>query len=176
MHDWGRWGIVVAAGLGALVLVERPTLAKKPAGAEPAATERDLGALARDDVNRLAARLNLPLFWRADQDSDGAVDPDEVVGLLFYPTQGEWVAEGAFTPAFLDAYDRMVALAAEVEILGPDGPRRQALRDLYSGDGLQPLTLDRAEIVTAVLVPPASSLASASAPSSATACSMVSGR
>ena len=100
-------------------------------GAEPAATERDLGALARDDVNRLAARLNLPLFWRADQDSDGAVDPDEVVGLLFYPTQGEWVAEGAFTPAFLDAYDRMVALAAEVDpyaaLADPERARRRLI-------------------------------------------------
>ena len=131
MHSWGRWGFVIAVGLGALVLVERPILAKKAAVAETAATERDPGALARDDVNRLAARLNLPLFWRADDDGDGEVDPDEVVGLLFHPTRGEWVAEGAFTPAFFDAYERMVALAAEADphaaLAEPERARRRLI-------------------------------------------------
>jgi hypothetical protein len=131
MHPFGRWGIVVAVGLGAIVLVERPAPAKKRAKAEPTVAERDLGALARDDLNRLAARLNLPLFWRADTDSDGMVDPDEVVGLLFHPTQGQWVAEGAFTPAFLDAYDRMVALAAgtdaHAELAEPERTRRRLI-------------------------------------------------
>ena len=115
MHPFGRWGIVVAVGLGALVLVERPAPAKKRAKVESTAAQRDLGALARDDLNRLAERLNLPLFWRTDADGDGEVDPDEVAALLFHPTQGQWVVDGAFLPAFFDSYDRMVALAAETD-------------------------------------------------------------
>ncbi len=113
-----RWGIIVATGLVALFLAQGPALGKKRKPARdpaPVAPERDLGALSRDDVNRLASRLDAPLFWRADDDGDGEIDPGEVVGLLFYPTTGAWVADGAFTPAFLDAYDRMVALAAEAD-------------------------------------------------------------
>lgn len=115
MGTFRHWGIIVAVGLGALGLSERPALGKAPAGAEQASADRDLGVLSRDDLNRLASRLNLPLFWRADDNGDGVVDPGEVVGLRFYPTVGQWVTDGGFTPAFLDAYDGMVALAAETD-------------------------------------------------------------
>ena len=129
MHPCSHWGIIVAVGLSALSLVERPAEAKRPTKAQPAAVERDFGALSRDDVNRLASRLDLPLFWLADADDDGVVDPGEVVGLLFYSTTGRWVADDAFTPAFLDAYDRMVALAAETDahaaLAAPERTRRQ---------------------------------------------------
>jgi hypothetical protein len=69
--------------------------------------------LDREHFNRLAVRLNLPLFWAADADGDGAVDPGETASLMFYPTEGHWVAGGAFTPAFDAAYAAMKALAAE---------------------------------------------------------------
>ena len=112
MRTSGHWGIIVAMGLGALALWEIPAYPSVPAGEDSVVADRDLGALSRDDLNRLAARLNLPLFWRSDADGDGAVDPGEVVRLLFYPTEGRWVAGGVFTPEFLDAFDRMCALAA----------------------------------------------------------------
>ncbi len=54
-----------------------------------------------------------------------------------------------------DLAPALIALDAEVEILGPDGARRQALEALYSADGMQPLTLGEAEIVAAVTVPEA---------------------
>ncbi|MDP6702035.1 MAG: FAD binding domain-containing protein, partial [Candidatus Latescibacteria bacterium] len=57
-----------------------------------------------------------------------------------------------------DLAPALIALDAEVEILGPEGRRRQAIEDLYSGDGMRPLTLGEAEIVTAVTVPKAPSL------------------
>jgi len=118
MRAFSRWGIFVAAGLAAVFLVERSAPAKKRAEAETTevtVSGRSLDALSRDEFNRLASRLNLPLFWRLDADADGAVDPDEVVGLLFYPTQEAWVADGWFTPAFLDAFDRMTALSVETD-------------------------------------------------------------
>lgn len=65
-------------------------------------------ALDRETFNRLAVRLNLPLFW-VDQNADGAVQPDEVRTLLFYPTAPEWAHDGAFTPAFTETWARLVA-------------------------------------------------------------------
>ena len=130
MHPCGRREFIVAVVLGAFTLVAHPAPAGEPAQG-PLVTGRDLGALARDDLNRLAARLNLPLFWRADADGDGKVAPDEVVGLLFHPTKGQWVADGWFTPAFLDAYDRMVAVAAETDphaaLAEPERTRRRLI-------------------------------------------------
>src|SRR5687767_7666904 len=38
----------------------------------------------RMDWNRLAVRLNLPLYWIDDKDNDKIVDPDEVATLMFY--------------------------------------------------------------------------------------------
>ncbi len=62
---------------------------------------RAVGPLDATRFNQLALRLNLPVFWAADADGDGAPDPAEIRGLLFYPTSGtEWTQEGAFTPAF----------------------------------------------------------------------------
>jgi hypothetical protein len=90
------------------------------------------GALSRDDFNRLAARLDLPLFWRIDQGVEGIVEPDEVVGLLFYRTEGNWVDGGAFTPAFDEAYAAMRALAAHPEPragLPPEELQRRRLID-----------------------------------------------
>ncbi len=139
MRSFGNRGVVLAAGLAALALSAPPAHGKRAAEkAEHVEAQRDLGALSRDDVNRLASRLDLPLFWLADPDGDGVVDPDEVVGLLFYPTQGQWVADGAFTPAFLEAYDGMVALAAETgahaALEDPERTRRRLVdRELDQG-------------------------------------------
>ncbi len=58
--------------------------------------------------NQLAMRLDLPLFWASDDDSDGAPDPTEIRSLLFYPTVGRWVDErGAFTSEYEAAIERM---------------------------------------------------------------------
>jgi hypothetical protein len=58
--------------------------------------------------NQLAMRLDLPLFWASDDDSDGAPDPTEIRSLLFYPTRGQWVDEhGAFTPEYEAAIERI---------------------------------------------------------------------
>ncbi len=48
----------------------------------------------------------------------------------------------------------LIALEAAIEILGADGTRRIAAQDLFTGDGLQPLTLGHSEIIRSVIVPP----------------------
>lgn len=85
------------------------------------ATERrplDYAALERLRFNQLAMELNLPLFWAADADEDGAVDPDEVRTLAFYPSDATWAEDGRFTEQFERAYAAML----EVE-------RRRLLED-----------------------------------------------
>lgn len=81
-------------------------------------------AFERGAFNRLAVRLNLPLFWVADANRDGAIDPGEVKTLLFYPTATAWTKDGAFTKEFEDAYERLVAAKGA----SPDDPKLDAPR------------------------------------------------
>lgn len=84
--------------------------APAPPTASPAPPAPRYGALGRLRFNQLAVRLDLPLFWAADKNKNHVVDPDEVKALLFYPSAGDWVENGKFTPAFDKAYREMVAL------------------------------------------------------------------
>lgn len=52
-----------------------------------------------------------------------------------------------------DVAPALIALDAEVEILGADGARRQPLIELYRDDGMQWLTLAPGELVLAVQIP-----------------------
>jgi hypothetical protein len=79
-----------------------PPITEAPAG------ERRYDALTRSELNGLALRLDLPIFWTSDADGDRSVDPNEVRSLLFYPTDGRWVEDGAFTSEFESAYDAMI--------------------------------------------------------------------
>jgi len=54
-----------------------------------------------------------------------------------------------------DIAPALIALDAEIEILSAAGTRRIPAEDLYTGDGMAPLVLDPAEIVRAVVIPPA---------------------
>jgi hypothetical protein len=106
----------------------------------------DAGALAlpraplpfsRGQFNRLAARLNQPLFWKADLNGNGAVDPDEVVSLLFYPANTRWTEGGRFTPDFERVREALVAAAKEVSAgLSPEERERRRLvrEDLDQGE------------------------------------------
>lgn len=108
------------------VLTLAVALACAPAAHAAAPYDR----LAREDFNRLAVRANLSLFWIADADADGAVDPEEVTQLLFYPAAPAWTDGAGFTSAFDDAYEQLVAAkSAPVE-----GHRRALVaRDLDAG-------------------------------------------
>jgi hypothetical protein len=76
-----------------------------------------LDSVARHDFNRAAVRLNLPLFWVADDGEDGTVAPTEIASLLFYPGEWSWVEDGRFTVEFEEAYAKIVS---EVQKPGGD--------------------------------------------------------
>ncbi len=86
--------------------------------------------LERPRFNQLALMIDAPVFWLADANDNGAVDPDEVRSLLFYDTVGHWVENGQFTADFEDAYRKMV----EIEHAGEPADARIALmqRELSS--------------------------------------------
>lgn len=52
-----------------------------------------------------------------------------------------------------DVAPALIALGAEIEILGTEGPRRQPVAELYRDDGIHYLTLAAGELLTAVHVP-----------------------
>jgi hypothetical protein len=85
-----------------------------PASSAPAAPPGPLDVLGRLEFNRLAAELDLPLFWIADAGHPGTLDPDELAVLWgIAPGSGPWLDHGAFTPAFHAAYASMVKARAE---------------------------------------------------------------
>jgi hypothetical protein len=102
--------------------------AKPPAAVRPSVppSTKVYDQIQRPDFNRWAVRENLPVYWSADRDQDGRPDPDEIVPLLFYPTRGQWTANGAFTPAFEQAYDRLVAAALAQPTGTPEELARQS--------------------------------------------------
>ena len=66
------------------------------------------------ELNQLALRHNVPLFWRADTNKNGRPDPDEIATLLFYPTREPWVVNGQFTSAFHAAVESLAGAKAAV--------------------------------------------------------------
>lgn len=127
-----------ALALLALASCAAPPPAKEAPPAPPATAEAPPATppLTRDEVNRTAVRLNLPLFWAADRNDDGQMSPDEVATLLFYPTSEAWVKDGAFTPAFAaarDSIERAARAAAPADDDAEAQRRRLVREDLDSG-------------------------------------------
>lgn len=123
------WSLIVSfAGCSPAVPREHaaaaPTVSASTVAVAPPKHRYD--ALDRDTFNRRAVRLNLPIFW-LDGDHDGVVQPAELHALSFYPTNTAWTKDGAFTPAFEDAYARIVAASAPNDP-PDDAPRRKLVR------------------------------------------------
>jgi len=122
------WTAALAATAAAVTGCEcgdKPAETPEPTAEEaPPAFDR----LERAELNRLAVRANLPLYWAEDGDGDGAVDPDEVRSLAFYPTEGNWVTDdGSFTGAFTGAYERLVSLSKASPSGGAEGDAAKRL-------------------------------------------------
>jgi len=86
------------------------------AGCGPAGEDgstADTSALTRLDFNRFAVRANLPVYWVADSNGNGAVDPDEIASLRFYPQEGNWTEDGSFTPDFHQALNTLIQLSLD---------------------------------------------------------------
>jgi hypothetical protein len=102
--------------------------------AAPAPKAHD--AISRADFNKFAVRMNLPVYWIADENSNKVLDVNEVAPLLFYGTTPTWVDNGAFTPAFEEAYDKIVAAskAPPPDTSTPEGKRLALVQqDLDAG-------------------------------------------
>ncbi len=105
---------------------------KKPAKPAPTAKveakkePQGFARLDRATFNRMAVRLNQPVYWVKDANGDGVVDPNEVAALLFYPTEGAWVDGGKFTDAFNKTYEKLVE-ASKATPSGPDAERQKLL-------------------------------------------------
>ncbi|AUX32723.1 MULTISPECIES: hypothetical protein [Sorangium] len=94
--------------------VEPPKAAEPaPTAAQAAPSAPPFGQIPRLDFNRIAVELDLPLFWIADRNGSGAVEPDEVAALWHHTKAPAWVAAGAFTPEFTSAYAAMLKIKAE---------------------------------------------------------------
>ncbi len=115
-----------------------PLPAAAPLPAEASATAWN--QVERPAFNRAAAELDLPLYWRADANANGAVDPSEVAVLwrADHVSAADWLAEERFGPQFASAY-RALAQAAthghRLEGLAPaERKRREAvLEELRQG-------------------------------------------
>ncbi|WP_438020907.1 hypothetical protein WMF18_18390 [Sorangium sp. So ce315] len=92
---------------------EPPPAAPPPPAAQAAPPGPRFDQIPRLDFNRIAVELDLPLFWTADRNGSGAVEPDEVAALWHHTKAPAWVASGAFTPEFTSAYAAMVKIKAE---------------------------------------------------------------
>lgn len=74
-----------------------------PADASP--PRPALNRVPRLEYNRIAFELALPVFWVADTNKSGAIDPDEVSTVWGITPAEKWVEDGKFTPRFYEAYE-----------------------------------------------------------------------
>jgi hypothetical protein len=125
---------VVVAALALVGCKKREEPQPRATGSGSAGMTQTKGAhdaVDRMTFNRTAVHLNLPIYWSADANNNKVLDADEVVPLLFYPTQGTWVKDGAFTREFEDTY---ATIAAAAKAAPPADKRRQlVIEDLDSG-------------------------------------------
>jgi hypothetical protein len=130
------WALLLLASCERPATAERPPSLAKPAPEirppAPAATgKRGFDRISRLDFNRLAVEHNLPLFWRADTNADGTLQPDELAITWHHVAhrRAEFIDEQArFTKSFAALYERL----AEPEAVNGSSPteleRRRAVR------------------------------------------------
>lgn len=96
--------LAVLLGMGAILICQSAA-----AGAKPSATQFGLPALSRDDFNRLAVDAGVPLFWKADSNKSGTVEPGELIPVGAGAALSPYVGSG-FTNEFRDAYAKLVEM------------------------------------------------------------------
>jgi hypothetical protein len=127
----------LAAALSACAKkTEAPKAQPETPVSQPAAVSYD--TLARPDFNRLAAERDLPLFWLADKNQNKRLDPEELRVVWGVAPPAEWLANGAFTEKFAQAYADLVRYAksgAPTAGLAPEELARRAsvLKELAQG-------------------------------------------
>jgi len=100
---------LAACGEPTPVTPPQPSALPEPIRPVAAPAPAKLDAIPRLQLNRLAAELDLPLFWIADTNGNGALDPEEVATLWgIAAVQPQWVDKGKLTAALTTAYDAML--------------------------------------------------------------------
>ncbi len=90
---------------------------------EPSPPPRKHDAISRTEFNRWAVRLDLPIYWIADANGDGNLDPAEAASLMFYPKSTSLEA----------AYDQIVAAS---KAPAPDASTDEGKRQILVGKDL----------------------------------------
>jgi len=118
------------------------------ASASAAAAQAPLDRVSREDFNRIAAELALPLFWKLaekGEKADKALGPKRLAVLwgVDQTSYGDWVKDGRFTPRFVKAYDKIAAIAKDghpaSQGLGAEEAKRRELVHKELGQGVHRL-------------------------------------
>ncbi|MBU1221147.1 hypothetical protein KKF97_15185 [Myxococcota bacterium] len=106
---------------------------KKPEVSVPIAPEPV--KVTRELFNITAIKLNIPVFWIADSNSNEKPDPGEISSVLFYDSYVEWVKDGKFTPDFSAVQKKIEnELAKPTLSSGPEADRiKLVINDLEAG-------------------------------------------
>lgn len=124
--------VVGALALTACPEKQQPTPtppATKTEAVTPAPKPVEYKALARLDFNQRAQERFLPLFWRADANANGALDPDELVVLVgpWTDTRADFVDGKGFTKRFAETYAAMEKPLDESKLDDAEKARRALL-------------------------------------------------
>ncbi|MDX2092646.1 MAG: hypothetical protein SFX73_32575 [Kofleriaceae bacterium] len=114
--------------------VATPTEAAAPSA--PAPPPPVYNQLSRMEFNRWAVRENLPLYWIADKNNDGAITRDEVAFLQFYgSSKQDYLDAKWFGAGWVPAYEQIVTASQQKDDLStPEGKRRALVgKDLDQG-------------------------------------------
>lgn len=84
-----------------------------PAASPAPAPAPQSPSLSREDFNRAAVRLNLPLYWVEDRNQNRTPDADEIVSLRFYPSSPIWSRDGKLTEQFQQALAQIQQAATQ---------------------------------------------------------------
>jgi 4-hydroxybenzoyl-CoA reductase subunit beta len=146
--------MTIGAGVILAALIEHDTIAKRYPAVAHAAHEiagpghRESGTVGGNlCLDTRCVFYNQSLWWRQSNDYCLKYKGD----ICHVAPKGDFchaAFSGDLAPVFL-------VLGAEIEIIGPDGTRREPLAKLYTGDGMDHLTLKPGELLTAIHLPAA---------------------
>ncbi len=144
--------VTLGAGVTLAALIEHGTISKRYPAVAHAAHEiagpghRESGTVGGNlCLDTRCVFYNQSLWWRQSNDYCLKYKGD----ICHVAPKGDFchaAFSGDLAPVFL-------VLGAEIDIIGPDGPRREPLTALYTGDGMDHLTLKPGELLVSVHLP-----------------------
>ncbi len=127
MDRRSAWGVVlVCAAMACQAPPPPPPSVSTAVSGDGEAPPKSMKLWPRAELNRLAARAYLPLFWRSDDDGNGAVEPAEVAFLwgMGDGARSDYVSDDSFTLEFMRAVARMKEVETPPAGSDPESKRR----------------------------------------------------